>query len=268
MPPRPALNSRSPLETYASAAQRPLHVLLFLLPLIALYEFGATRYLSHPDSGMTETIGAHSILLGLFRDLGTFGRYIPTTLMILVLLLWHVMKRDPWKARPPVLVGMLAESLLWTLPLWVFSLLAPLHPNGIGNVAAMSATGSLFDLPWQTRVTLSAGAGLYEELLFRVLIITAAHFLVVDMLRQASGVGYVIGGLVSAIAFALYHRNIAMPGGGVHLGLMAFYSLAGVYFSVLFVTRGFGIAAMTHAMYDIVVLVIQPALNDPTTGGG
>ncbi|MFZ4576529.1 MAG: CPBP family intramembrane glutamic endopeptidase [Phycisphaerales bacterium] len=264
---RSGTTSRGNVDAYGNAAKRPLHVLAFLLPLIGVYEYGAVRYLPQSD-GVTETIGAHSILLGLFQDLGPYGRFIPTALMILILLLWHVMKRDPWKVRPMVLLGMLAESMIWTLPLWVFSLLAPLHPNGVGSVGAVGATGTLLDLSWQARVTLSAGAGLYEELLFRVLIITATHFLVVDLLRQASSVGFVIGGVVSSLAFALYHRNIGMPGGGVHLGLMTFYTLAGVYFSVIFVSRGFGIAVMTHAMYDVVVLVVQPGLADSSRGGG
>lgn len=262
MPPRPQSSTRPSLDSYGAVAVRPLHVLLFLAPLIVLYEFGAARFLSDPSSGVTETIGAHSILLGLFRDLGPFGRYIPTALMVLVLLMWHAFRRDSWRIRPAVLGGMFAEAILWTLPLWVFSLLVPLHPNGVGGATAAAGIGrSLLELSWQARATLSAGAGLYEELLFRVLIITAAHFIVVDVLRQSNGVGFVIGGIVSAVSFALYH-NIAMPSGGVHLGLMVFYTVAGIYFSVLFVTRGFGIAAMTHALYDIVVLVIQPSLGN------
>jgi hypothetical protein len=253
---------RSSPETYGSLASRPLYVLCFLAPLILFYEIGAVTYLADPGRGVTETIGAHSILLGLFRDLGSLGRYLPTALMVVVFVFWHALRRDRLAIKPAVLLGMFAESLLWTLPLWVFSLLVPLHPNGMGNVPAASVgSRGLLDLTWQARATLSAGAGLYEELLFRVVIITAAHFLVVDVLRQTSHVGYVIGALVSALSFAFYH-NVAMPTGGVHLGLLAFYCAAGLYFSVIFVNRGFGIVAMTHAMYDLVVLIVQPSLQD------
>lgn len=247
-------------DSYGAASQRPLHALFFLLPLIVAYELGTTHYLSDPGHGLTETIGAHSFLLRLFGNLGDYGRYIPAALLVTVLLLLHLFRRDPFSLKFRVILGMFAESILWTIPLWVFSLLVPLHPNGIGAPAAAATTGpDLMSLSWQARCTLSAGAGLYEELLFRLGLVTIAHFVIVDILRQSSSTGYVVAVIISALAFAFYH-NITLPTGGVHLGLIVFYVLAGGYFSVLMVLRGFGIVAMAHAMYDIVVLVIQPAL--------
>jgi len=40
---------------------RPLHVLLFLLPMVVLYEVGSIRYLSDPAHGVVEMIGAQRI---------------------------------------------------------------------------------------------------------------------------------------------------------------------------------------------------------------
>lgn len=247
------------VDSYGTASQRPLHALFFLLPLIVAYELGTTYYLSDPSHGLTETIGAHSFLLRMFGNLGEYGRYIPAALLVTVLLLLHLFRRDPLSVKFRVIVGMFAEAMLWTIPLWVFSLLVPLHPNGIGPPAAAGAGLDLMSLSWQARVTLSTGAGLYEELLFRLVLVTIAHFVIVDILRQSSSTGYVVAVIISALAFAFYH-NITLPSGGVHLGLILFYVLAGGYFAVLMVLRGFGIVAMAHAMYDIVVLVIQPAL--------
>ena len=36
-----------------------------------------------------------------------------------------------------------------------------------------------------------------------------------------------------------------------------FRAIAGVAFSVLYVTRGFGIAAWTHALYDLGLSILQ-----------
>ena len=242
---------------YGAQSLRPLHTLVLLLPLVLIYEIGSVRYLANPSTGITETIGAHSILLGLFTDLGPAGRFVPAALLVAFLLVWHTIRKDSWRPQPGVVFAMILESAVWTLPLLVLSLILPMSPNGLAVTQPAAGGVPITDLSWQARVALSAGAGLYEELLFRVVLITAVHLIVVDILRQASGVGFVLGAVISAISFALYH-NIDMPTGGVHLGLLSFYALAGLFFSGLFVWRGFGIAAVCHTMYDVVVLVLLP----------
>jgi len=244
-------------EGYGAQSLRPLHSLVLLVPLILIYEIGSVRYLADPSTGITETIGAHSILLGLFTDLGPLGRFIPATLLVVVLIVWHTFRRDSWRPRLGVVFAMMLESAVWTLPLLVLSLILPMSPNALAATGALPGGVPIADLSWQARVALSAGAGLYEELLFRVVVITLVHLIVVDVLRQASGVGFVLGAVISAISFALYH-NIDMPTGGVHFGLLSFYALAGLFFSGLFVWRGFGIAALCHTLYDVIVLVVLP----------
>lgn len=248
-------------QGYAAQSIRPLHSLILLLPLILIYELGSVRYLSNPSTGITETIGAHSILLGLFTDLGPAGRFIPAALLVVFLLVWHAFRADSWRPKPGVVIVMILEAAAWTLPLLVLSLILPMSSNGLIQTQPLAAGGvPITELSWQARIALSAGAGLYEELLFRVVLITAVHLIVVDILRQASGVGFVVGAVISALSFALYH-NIEMPNGGVHLGLLSFYAIAGLFFSGLFVWRGFGIAAVCHALYDVIVLVLLPPPN-------
>ena len=41
-------------------------------------------------------------------------------------------------------------------------------------------------------------------------------------------------------------------------GVLPFYVLAGIYFGVLFLGRGLGIAVGVHACYDLLVLVVMP----------
>lgn len=245
--PRPA--------TYAHLSTRPLHMLCFLAPFLALYEIGSLLYLRQPSKGLIETISARSIFAGFFDAFGIASFHIPPIALCVILLLWHIFERDPWGVRPKVLAGMLAESLVWTLPLLAFGLLFE-----SGRPAMQTDGGVLAGLSWQARLTLSAGAGIYEELLFRLILITGVHFVVVDLLHGTKGVGFTIGAVVSAIAFALYH-NISHPGGGVDLAVLAYYTLAGMYLAALFIFRGFGMPVAAHAFYDAVVLVALPYLK-------
>ncbi len=109
-------------------------------------------------------------------------------------------------------------------------------------------------MPWQARLTLSIGAGLYEEMLFRLIALSGLHFVLVDLMRIREKPANAAAVVISAVGFAFYH-NLSLTGGGVSASLFAFYLLAGIFFGWLFLARGLGIVAATHALYDAVVLL-------------
>lgn len=231
--------------TYSTLASRPLHILVFLTPFMVAYEVGAVVYLSK------ETIGAHRIVVRLFESLGGVVWHVPTLLLASILAVWHLLLRDSWRIRPVVLLGMLFEACLWTLPILVLSLLE----NTLVSMGGMPAAGDASAIrgqPWQAKVTLSIGAGLYEEFLFRLILVTLFHFILADILRVGNRWGSAIAVLAAAVLFALYHDLRGSPHPGI---LFAFLTLAGAYFGALFLLRGFGIVVAVHAMYDVVVFV-------------
>lgn len=279
-PPRPAPSRLD--ESYGDLSKRPLHILLFLLPLVLLYEIGAAVFLA--GEGVIESIRAYRLLAEFFHRLGVSGLYLPGVAMVVVLLVWHLLRRDRWRARGGVLLGMLAESLFWTPPLLVLGQMVRRIPNipdtarpigaaaefaisSVGELAApilgpalasaSAAGGDAFAaLTLPARATLAVGAGLYEELLFRFVAISMFHFIAVDVGGLKHRTGNVVAVTLAALAFALYH-DIAAPAGGVDLILAGFYFVAGLYFGLIFVLRGFGIVVAVHVIYDMVVLLLQ-----------
>lgn len=239
---------------YLTLSTRPLHVLVFLIPFMVLYEVGSIYYLQQPSRGVVETIGARSFLAGFFDAFGAASLHIPPIVLCVVLLIWHLLEKDSWRVRGWVIVGMAAESLLWTLPLLVFGLSFPFTHAAAG----VNDPSGLTELSWQARLTLSAGAGVYEELLFRLVLISAVHFVIVDLMQGTDRVGKTIAVIVSAVCFALYH-NVVQPGGGVDLQLVIYYAIAGFYFAGLFIFRGFGMCVAAHALFDAIVLVVIPS---------
>lgn len=233
-----------PRQSYARLAMRPLHVLVFLLPLMLLYEIGSIRYLSDPGHGVMETIGARGILGGFFDLFGVASLHLPPILLAAVLLVWHTLEGDSWRVRPGVLLGMALESCIWMLPVLVFS-----HLIGT-RMAGMAVSPEIAEHSWQAKLTLSVGAGIYEELLFRMILVAIVHTALVDLLKMGDGVGYVLAAGVSAVVFALYH-DVARH----DVPKFLFLSVAGGYFAALYIMRGFGIVVFTHALYDVVVLI-------------
>jgi len=247
-------------EGYLELSRKPLHILMFILPLLAAYEYGSARYLSDPG-GSTSTIRAWSILLGFFQDFGVAGRYLPAAAIVSVLVVWHILSNDRARVRLWVLPAMLLESAAWLIPLLVLLVLIggdASHAKAAAGVSgAAGIPQELLSRPWQARATVSIGAGIYEELLFRMIGIAALHLILVDLAKLSDRVGTAIAVVLTAAAFAAYHDPVRADGSiewlpAIQLGL------AGGYFGLIYLSRGFGVVVALHALYDIVVLVVFP----------
>jgi membrane protease YdiL (CAAX protease family) len=254
---------------YLELSRTPLHVMLFLAPLIALYEIGSSMYLSD-GRGFTETIRAHSILLGFFQDFGVAGRFLPGIAILTVLAVWHVLAGDRLRVRPWVIPAMALESLAWTIPLLVLLALVgdttrSGHAAELMPCAAMP-TDVLTSLPWQARGTISIGAGLYEELLFRMIGIAGLHLVLVDLGRLSNRTGSIIAVALTAAAFAAYHDPIGADG-AIQWPRAIQLACAGAYFGGVYLGRGFGVVVAVHVLYDLFVLIVFAAGAGSGAGG-
>jgi len=228
---------------YWRQSRRPLTGLLFVLPLLALYEAGV---LLLERSAVRN--GADVWLRGLLDLAGIGGYFLLPVLTVAALLAWHHTTRESWQVRAGVLPGMWLESALLGLGLVAVAHLqgALLNQIGLPRAAVPVSIGNTAG-----RMVGFLGAGIYEELLFRLLLLPALAGLI-----GLSGAGPTprrLGAVIlSSACFAAAHYV------GPHGEMFAWYTfafrfMAGGFFAVLFVYRGFGIAAGTHALYDIFV---------------
>lgn len=100
--------------------------------------------------------------------------------------------------------------------------------------------------------SLSLGAGLYEELFFRVFLVTALYYGVHYFFKNKK-TAYTLSAIIAAVAFSGVHYigEFADPW---TLGSFMFRFLFGLTLNVIYVVRGFGCAAWTHALYDLIVI--------------
>lgn len=238
---------------YWSMAVRPLQSLIFLLPLVVAYELGAGLLLGDIS------LSAHRQLEVFLRVFGITGLYLPGIALIALLLIWHFYRRDPWELKPTLYAGMTVESLLLAVPLVVLSMMLPFQSEAAAALLPRLAesTGGSLELSYQQALVLSAGAGIYEELVFRVIGIAIVHAVVVDLIGYDDFVGYAVALPLTAAAFAYFHFG---PHNPFNATLAAFYVIAGIYFGTIYVLRGLGIAAASHVFYDAIVLVLLPNL--------
>ncbi len=242
---------------YFHISSRPWHILLFLLPFIIFYELGSTGIIG---GGVSETLEAQDMLVRFFDLFGVLGLHLPAIVLVVTLLIQHLLSKSRWTIYPGVLLAMIAESAFLTGPLVVLAIvLSSLAPavitGGAGQSIELAAIPSTFE-----GMYLAVGAGIYEEMLFRLVLITLLHFVVTDVLGFKHKTGLIFAVVLAALAFAWHHDAVAATG-VLNWRLGIFYTIAGGYFGVLFLARGFGIAVGAHLMYDLLVLVVMPGIQ-------
>jgi membrane protease YdiL (CAAX protease family) len=107
-----------------------------------------------------------------------------------------------------------------------------------------------------TRFVMSLGAGVWEETIFRLGIMTGLVMLLERVLGMGRWVAVVLALLVSSVLFSAMH-HIPPYGDPLQLGVFTFRVLAGCFFGLIYWFRGFAIAVYTHALYDVYVLLVR-----------
>jgi hypothetical protein len=135
---------------------------------------------------------------------------------------------------------------------------APLLPSEEGKGAEDSGDEG----KWQgllANIVTGIGAGIYEELIFRLILIIGLMMLFQDVLRLGHKSSIILSVLISAALFSAYHHIVYLEGRFIqstpfNWTEFGFRTIAGIYFAVLFAIRGFGITAGAHAFYDIIAV--------------
>ena len=196
------------------------------------------------------TLKAAGDLRRLLQYFGATAAYLPPALIVGALLGQHIARRDPWKPQPRVIAGMLGESILVIVPLIALGFLTD-------KLLAHQATGGVGRQEWIEQIAVAAGAGVYEEFLFRLLPVSLSLLLFVDVMDVRKDIVTVGAVLISACAFSLYHIPTEQLFGSEPFpwGDFLYRTCAGGYLGGLFVFRGFGIAVAAHAFYNFYVVI-------------
>jgi Type II CAAX prenyl endopeptidase Rce1-like len=244
--------------SYFDMSRAPRYSVIFALPLLLAYEALAAA-LAGPRSSSQIRNGADVLLKEAF--IAVAGRNGPLIFIAAVvgIGIWFVardMKRTGQGVRPLVFGGMLAESIALAA---IFGIvIGTLTVKLLGSLHVMALTGFMASpitrLNWSTRLMLSLGAGLYEELLFRVLLVSALAAgarVVFGLSTRGAGV---FAAVVGALIFSAFHY-IGPYGDPFRLTSFTFRAISGLAFSALYLLRGFGITAWTHSLYDAFLLL-------------
>jgi hypothetical protein len=238
------------LAGYFAATRAPRYSLIFAFPLLVLYE--ALAALLPPTAMAGVRNGADVLLKTVFVAFG--GRTGLTVFGLGLLglgawLVWRDRRRHPGALRARYLATMFIESVAYAAVFGTVTaqLTAILLAGAPLSVPAVQGTAG--SLPLGTQLVISLGAGIYEELVFRVLLVSGllAAALALGARRP---VAIAVAIVLSALIFSGFHY-VGPLGDVFAVSSFTFRAIAGLLLSALYAARGFGIAAWTHALYDV-----------------
>lgn len=240
------------MTDYWRLSRAPRYSLLFALPLLVLYETAAFVLSGDPVAGIRN--GADVLLKSLFVGLGGRQGLAAFDALLLLTGLWLILRdrrRNPGPIRGGVLLGMLGESAVFGL---VFGLVAGTLTAALlrGVPRLMLVQAPALGLP--TELTVALGAGIYEELLFRVLLVGGLALFARRLLGWRPLPAGVMAAVVGATIFSAFHY-VGPYGDPFTIPTFVFRLIAGLLFSIMYLTRGFGITAWTHALYDVLLII-------------
>jgi membrane protease YdiL (CAAX protease family) len=225
-------------ETYWVESRRPLASLVFIAPLLIVYELGVLLL------GVQN--GADDFMRSVLNQMG-FGHFLLPILTVCILLGWHYLSRQPWRISGGVLSAMAVECLLLGVCLKVIVFA---QHAAFCSIDGAAPAGIVDKVKETVRLAVSfLGAGIYEELLFRLILLSVVTW---GLRRAGTGqrMSTIAAVIFSSLLFAAAH-HVGLGVEPYQSSVFLFRTLAGIFFSIVFLYRGFGIAAGSHAAFDI-----------------
>lgn len=230
---------------YLAATRHPWACLAFLLPLLIAYEAGVVWF-----GGSDPTAYRNGADVWLRWGLERYGVGQMWAAPVLVAGLMFAKAWANWGTRPDHLVavgsGMVLESVLFAAGLWMIGRnFDPLLRTWGVPMAVESPNAAA------AQVVTYIGAGIYEEVLFRLGLFSVLCF-VLRLVFIPGLFATILAAIAGSLVFAAAH-HVGPTGEDMVPVRFLFRTAAGLYFTALYVLRGFGVAVGAHAGYDILV---------------
>ncbi|MDZ7267444.1 MAG: CPBP family intramembrane metalloprotease [candidate division KSB1 bacterium] len=237
------------LRDYHKISRSSFFGLLMVLLLLLIYE--SSSAVIYREQAVIIQNRAEAMIKRTLWFMGLYQFWMPWLAFALLLGLayWQARKQNLLHIKPPYFPLAILESLAYAV---LFS--------GLMNfVTTKSITIKfLWSLLGDRAVTLPAkmalalGAGIYEELLFRLGMFTFVLWFARKVMPAKPYVHQVLALVVSAALFSGFHFLGREP-----FAMLAFVHrfYAGILLGLIFSWRGIGVVVYTHAFYDLFLIL-------------
>lgn len=238
-------------HSYWRVTRSATYGFLAALPLLVLYEVMIVS--ANRATGAAVRVGADVWVKQFLSALGTYGAFGIGIAVCLVGVAVVVKERH---LKLPLKVSyfgrMIGESAVYAVVVGL------IIAATVGRLMMASGfPGAQQQIPIFTQLALSIGAGLYEELVFRVILVGGLYWIlkhwIAKQMKMSPRAAYVVAAIVGALLFSWVHY-LGSLGDVFTISSFTFRFLFGLALNLIFLIRGFGVAAWTHALYDVYVV--------------
>lgn len=233
------------IKQYFSNTHTLLYSFLLSVPLFLIYE--SLILISQPNSEHIVRISVDVWMKSIFTYFGVNAVSFSLLFMMLIGLFVLYKERERLKTiRFGYFPFMMVESLIYAI------VVAFISNKLISLIFNLVASDSVQSLSYLQKLALSLGAGLYEELFFRVILVTVLLF-IFNKVFNKKWAAIIASVTLSALLFSAVHY-IGSMGDLFTFSSFMYRFVFGLILNGIYVIRGFGVAAWTHAIYDVLVI--------------
>jgi len=237
------------LDTYFKKTRSHFFGLLSILLLLLVYEGSSAKI--YADQQVQIRNSAEVMIQRLLWFMGIRNNLFLWAIYLLVLVwaFWLAKKQQLLDFKFVYFPYSIFESTIYALALGMIAGQLTDRTNSIIMMALQSQT-QLADVG--AKLTSALGAGIYEELLFRFILVSFLLLIFEKLLGGKKNIYTVLAIAIAAILFSAFHYL----GGRESFGWdsFAYRFWAGAILGVLFVVRGIGVAVYTHTIYNLLLL--------------
>ena len=242
------------VSDYFSSTKHPMYAVLSVFPILLFYEIIALNLNQNQEIGIrnaADVIIKNFIINELLQYTNVHGLFIIgfVVLLVLALIFWQGNYKNSPHFKPRFFTFMFIESLCYAVIIGpMIGMMTQLVQHNI------LLTQAVYSFSFAHKVMLSLGAGFYEELFFRLILLAGTALFLYKVLKFKKLTAYLIAAIFSSVLFSAFHY-IGPFGEPFEIYSFIFRGFAGLLFSGLFYFRGFGIAVYTHTLYDLLVIL-------------
>ena len=219
---------------------------LFIFPFLVMYEVLFFFHFQFQDIYIRNT--ADFVIRNSFNFLGFFSQFIiPFFLFFLGLFIYFfkIKKNKKFKIIRSYMFLMIFEGLLYGL---LLSLI-------FNDINYFQFNTNIHQSNFLLNTYLSIGAGIWEETLFRLLLLNFFIFVLFKIFSDSSYFNILLAMFFSSIIFSLFHY-IGADAEQFNWYIFYIRFLAGILLSLIYYYRGYGVVSVTHIIYDFILVAL------------
>jgi membrane protease YdiL (CAAX protease family) len=235
---------------YLTETRRPIYSALLLTPFLLIYHAGTALFQSDVINACDAVIQRNFLVARISDFFGLNASFASLLVLLVCFVIWEQRVKGGWRAERGLTVLLAFESLAFAALLFLLMHFAV--APAFSQILLPAAAGSVSEGARAIDFVLYCGAGVYEELVFRVFLLGLLTLTFVRLFHMEKSYAAAWAVICGAALFSLFHYVGAL---GDAWSWNSFFQrfFAGIFFAALYVLRGFGVAAAAHSLYDVIV---------------